>query len=324
MTRGGGTSRLLAIHSGALGDVLLLGQLLDAVASPGQTTAVAAGGAKARLLADLGVADEAIGLESLPMHEVFQFDRPVSTCDLAERLGRCDRLVSVFAAGEVEAEKRLAAICGASEATFLPARPGKRRRRHVLDVWADRLGLTHVDPPRWSATGAMVAEAGQALERVGIDSTDPFVSMHVGSGSPLKCWPVEAFETLADTLGRPTVFLLGPVERERLHSATVTALRRRRAVLGEITLTCLAGVLATATVFVGNDSGPTHLAAALQTSTVALFGPTDPAQFAPRGRSVTTLRGRPLSALPIERVAEGAIEMLGGRACRCAPPCPPG
>jgi ADP-heptose:LPS heptosyltransferase len=53
----------------------------------------------------------------------------------------------------------------------------------------------------------------------------------------------------------------------------------------------LAGVLAHARLFVGHDSGVTHLAAALHVPTVALFGPTDPVQWAPRGPHVFVVRG---------------------------------
>jgi ADP-heptose:LPS heptosyltransferase len=56
-------------------------------------------------------------------------------------------------------------------------------------------------------------------------------------------------------------------------------------------LETLAGVLVHACVFLGHDSGVTHLAAALQVPTVALFGPTDPLQWAPRGGHVFIVRG---------------------------------
>jgi ADP-heptose:LPS heptosyltransferase len=53
----------------------------------------------------------------------------------------------------------------------------------------------------------------------------------------------------------------------------------------------VAGILAHIDLFVGHDSGLTHLAAALHLSTVALFGPTDPRRWAPRGPQVTVLTG---------------------------------
>jgi ADP-heptose:LPS heptosyltransferase len=56
-------------------------------------------------------------------------------------------------------------------------------------------------------------------------------------------------------------------------------------------LPTVAGILAQAHVYVGHDSGMTHLAALLDVPTVALFGPTDPERWGPRGRHVTVLRG---------------------------------
>jgi lipopolysaccharide heptosyltransferase III len=55
----------------------------------------------------------------------------------------------------------------------------------------------------------------------------------------------------------------------------------------------VAGVLALTQLFVGHDSGVTHLAGLIGASTVALFGPTDPNRWAPRGAHVTVVQGAP-------------------------------
>ena len=319
-------TRLLAIHSGALGDVVLFAQFLQAVRGGCRSVALAAGAEKAGPLAALGVIDEALDFEALPMHEVFSADRPLSDCTLGARLGRCDRLVSCFAAGDGRAERRLAEMCGAGRAVFLPIRPGPDARRHLMDLWFDRLdragvpsdvraGRTGVDLRRWSVTPATRAEGRRLLHAAGVDPQAGFVALHVGSGSPGKCWPLPAFEALADRLSRPVVLVLGPVERRRLGEQTIARLRSGRAILAEPTLVGLAAVLAEATAFVGNDSGPSHLSAALGTPTVALFGPTDPVHFAPRGRCVRTLRHEPLADLPAGRVAEA----IGQLPCRPDP-----
>ncbi|MGH2669848.1 MAG: glycosyltransferase family 9 protein, partial [bacterium] len=76
----------------------------------------------------------------------------------------------------------------------------------------------------------------------------------------------------------------------------------------DLPLRRLAALLEAARVFVGNDSGPSHLAAALGCPTLVLFGPTDPAVWAPVGDRVTTLGGRgagaetPWDGLTVERV----------------------
>jgi ADP-heptose:LPS heptosyltransferase len=65
----------------------------------------------------------------------------------------------------------------------------------------------------------------------------------------------------------------------------------------------LAGWLATARVYIGNDSGITHLAAAVGTPVVALFGPTDPRIWAPRGRDVSVIAKQAIEDIEVGEVA---------------------
>jgi heptosyltransferase III len=73
-------------------------------------------------------------------------------------------------------------------------------------------------------------------------------------------------------------------------------------------LRTLAATLARASVYVGNDSGVTHLAAAAGTPAVAIFGPTDPAQWSPLGRAVRVLRADStrLQDVPVAEVLAAA------------------
>ncbi len=72
----------------------------------------------------------------------------------------------------------------------------------------------------------------------------------------------------------------------------------------------LAAWLASATAYVGNDSGITHLAAAVGTPVVALFGTTDPAVWCPRGENVVCMRKREdLPAISVDE-AVGAIRQI--------------
>jgi lipopolysaccharide heptosyltransferase III len=68
----------------------------------------------------------------------------------------------------------------------------------------------------------------------------------------------------------------------------------------------LGALLSRAGLFVGNDSGVTHLAAAAGAPTVALFGPTDPAQWAPVGPAVVVVRAAAIDALSVADVAAAA------------------
>jgi ADP-heptose:LPS heptosyltransferase len=112
-----------------------------------------------------------------------------------------------------------------------------------------------------------------------------------GSGAREKNWPKAFFQSVGNWWRRRTssavVIVVGPVEEERGDSI---ALSRGAVVARELRLGQLAALLARSDLYLGNDSGVTHLAAALGIATVALFGPSDVRQWAPRGKRVTVVR----------------------------------
>jgi ADP-heptose:LPS heptosyltransferase len=138
-----------------------------------------------------------------------------------------------------------------------------------------------------------------------------FVAMHPGSGGRRKCWPAERFAAVAERLKLPVVWLLGPAERKRPELREAGG--KAAAVIETPDLTALAGILAACEAYVGNDSGVTHLAAALRTATVAVFGATDPVIWAPRGPNVTVL-GSPktggLNAVAVSDVKQAIKRLL--------------
>ena len=137
----------------------------------------------------------------------------------------------------------------------------------------------------------------------------PEVVVHLGSGSPAKCWPAANFRALASALqkrGWHTALLCGPVERER--QLTVGGLPA----LHPPDLRALAGLLAKAALFIGNDSGPGHIAAAVGTPTLTLFGPTDPRLWAPRGKRSQVLQASAadIAAIPTAAAIDAALALL--------------
>jgi len=108
------------------------------------------------------------------------------------------------------------------------------------------------------------------------EGTEEFAVIHPFASKVEKRWPMERFRALAQQLPMPVRWCAGP--EEALDGAV------RIADLYE-----LACWLARARVYIGNDSGISHLAAAVGTPVVALFGPTDPAVWAPRGSRVRVL-----------------------------------
>ena len=130
-----------------------------------------------------------------------------------------------------------------------------------------------------------------------------FLAVHPGSGSPRKNWPEERFEQLVDRLRPPEPWLVvcGPAD-----VAPVEPFRGRTdCVIAEgLPIRVLGAVLARAGVFVGNDSGVTHLAAAWGAPTVALFGPTDAKMWSPDGEHVRTVQSPTddMVAIPLAEV----------------------
>jgi heptosyltransferase III len=131
------------------------------------------------------------------------------------------------------------------------------------------------------------------------------VVIHPGSGSPGKCWPFDRFVEVAKrlrSLGADVRVIVGEVEAERWSArefdslAKVADLRRPRTYLELLT------ELSTAGLFVGNDSGPGHLAAIIGTPTVSIFGPTDPNRWKPCGPKVQVVQGETLDAVSVDDV----------------------
>ncbi len=129
----------------------------------------------------------------------------------------------------------------------------------------------------------------------GPDSPPGTIVLHPGSGSPHKCAPASLFARLAESLthkGFSPLLVGGPADDEALAQVARACVSRPRILQG-LDLLPMAGVLARADLFVGHDSGLTHLAAALHMPTIALFGPTDPRRWGPRGPQVTVVTGTP-------------------------------
>ena len=309
---------------------------------------IVAGREKAGLLVGAGIAERGLDFESLPMHELFS-DVPLDKCRLPALLGRHDRLVSCFAgAGSPSrggqagsgAELRLAGACGAADAVFLPVRPPGGFRGHLLDLWADMLGLMDASVRPWRIPPAWRRAGRELLRGAGVDSGRPYVVIHPGSGSKEKCWPLERFLELGEMLGGSfsrgrsairvrhssignrspmrvcdslrlalaaiagieVVLIVGPVEQEKWGADRIAAIRRRFPLLVSPPLAATAGLLAGASGYVGNDSGVSHLAAAMGSPSMALFGPTRAKHFAPVGPAVRIVESQSLADLPVELV----------------------
>ena len=121
----------------------------------------------------------------------------------------------------------------------------------------------------------------------------PVIAFHPGSGGERKLWPLPEWQTLLCELRRlysEALLLMvgGEADRERIAALQNEGIWRQAV---DLPLPDLAAILEKAALYVGHDSGISHLAAAVKTPSVVLFGPTEPAVWAPAGAHVHVLRG---------------------------------
>ena len=141
------------------------------------------------------------------------------------------------------------------------------------------------------APGAQISPLHFQWRGVGGEAR-PLVVLHPGAGGRHKRWPAERFATLADRfaeLGYAIAITRGPADDDAVAALRCQVRLARPEVLDGMPLDELAKILARASLFVGNDSGITHLAALLEVPTLAIFGPFDPAYWAPIGPDVQVL-----------------------------------
>ena len=270
----------LLIHHGALGDLVLTFPLLRALAKAGPT-AVVAGASKARLAAAVIPEVHPLDGDSRLWSSLFQRDLdPADAARLREWLGKPGTILSFVSTGHDTWADHVRRLIGAGghKIVFVEPRPPGDWPGHVAE-WHRR---------QLCAQGFVPVDVQAPCVR---NAQGPIV-IHPGSGSREKCWPAQRFEELIGVLrdqGHTVTPLLGEVERDRWPVEQwdhwVESLAARP--IGD--LVELHAVLASARLFIGNDSGPAHLAAQMGLPTLALFGPTSPARWSPVGPAISVL-----------------------------------
>ncbi len=133
-----------------------------------------------------------------------------------------------------------------------------------------------------------VAEADRAwvdgyLAEWGINRGTPLIAVHPGSGTWVKQWDNAKWSRVADTLAeqRGAVIILTGGDHELPLCRRIAAQMKNQPIImaGDTTLGSLAAIFERCDVVLGADSGPLHLAVAVDAPTVALFGPADPVEF---------------------------------------------
>jgi heptosyltransferase-3 len=176
---------------------------------------------------------------------------------LVERLGAFDSIVSWY--GSSRPEFRDAVERLGLPFRFLPALPTDSQF-HAVNFY---LAQVQAEP----------RPSGSGLLDIPPQPREDFAVIHPFASSPQKRWPLEKFREVARLLKMPVRWCAGPQE-DLADAVRIDDLYE------------LSRWLARARVYIGNDSGISHLAAAVGTPAIVLFGLTDPAVWAPRGSRV--------------------------------------
>lgn len=270
-------------------------------------------------------------IDSLDLHRLFV---EAETFDLVDG----DPLVNAFAdyawivtfLGEPNShfEQNLifTANCSHSaEVITLSMEPSEGFESHLTDFYKqqfiDQSGLSllfkQVQPDDCSIRPAEAdLNSGRTLlEEINVGFSEKLVVIQPGSGGLHKCWHLDNFLALAKELRSrdiEVIFLLGPAELSRFSDTRIRSINGVAKCLTDLSLTQVLCLLSGADVFVGNDSGITHLAAGLGVRTLVVFGPTNPAVYRPIGPAVTVFvsGSTAFTAEPSVSMQQKLIEVL--------------
>lgn len=302
------TERILLIRPDHIGDVLLTTPALQALrrARPGAEIHALVGAWSADVLASYPEVDQILTLP-FPAFDRSPADEQVSPYRLLLRAAGHLRRVGYTSAVILRPDHWWGALL-----TFfvgIPERIGYAHpdvapfltRAHPLTrQHAVRQNLTLVErwtrylpderaPLHFPVNPLDRADIDADLAERGIAADAPLLVIHPGSGTWVKRWETARWATVADTLAEQlgtVVVLTGSAgERPLAHDILTQMHQPAHSLVGEVSLTQLAALYSRARLVLGPDSGPLHLAVAVGTPTVTLFGPADPVEFAPWGDS---------------------------------------
>lgn len=332
MRRGSGPppgARIVAIRPGALGDTLLIFPALALIreAWPEAHMTLVARRDVLPLARAWGLAD-AVSSYDAPEWSALFAEAPPADCSL--RAAVAGRVVVAWLA---DTDGGVTANLTAMEARQVVIGPGRPRvdvgEHAALQLAAPLREMDIAVPCDVAALPMPGSRAGMPAlpyREVDVASMSGLVeqgmgtvALHPGSGGAGKRWPPERFAALAQEIGARglrALLIEGPQDEAVIGATLAEAARRgtRPDVARGLDIMELAALLAGCAAYVGNDSGVSHLAGILGVRTLALFGPSDPAIWAPVGshaRALCAATGA-MDGLSVAAVAAALDEARAG------------
>lgn len=284
--------RMLILRGGALGDFILTLPVFEMIRHrwPKLQVEVAGYPRSASLAVMSGLAASMVSLDEAMMAGLFLDPSAEKSRALRDYLSRFDVALSYLHDPEGRVASALAEAAIPRRVCASPLVTSGHAIDHFLRP-LEEFGL-HPDgheSARLPLPGKIVRQGKDVLAPWG----PRVVLLHPGSGSSTKNWPLDRFLDVAEHLysrGIVALFILGEAE-EGMDLPIIKRMGENHLLLKNIPLDTLAGIMAAGHLYVGNDSGISHLAAAVGVPSLVLFGPTDPSRWAPRGHHVTIVRG---------------------------------
>jgi len=292
----GMTSTIVIMHPGGLGDLLLAVPAIRSLQArfPRHQLLLCGHDQASEFLHECRLVDRWLSVQATACTALFGGCAPDDP-PLKDWLSRCD-LVVAWTRDEAGTLAAALKHCGAAavliQSPFCSTLKTGHQRDRFLEIVqepaADRTAMKPLPLP------AHLREAGSSyLQRFGLPSDRALVLIHPGSGSRHKCVKPQVLALFVRQLqeqGVLPLILEGPADQEPVANLLLH-MPIKPFVLGGLSVGLLAGLLSHVELYVGHDSGVTHLSALLGIATVALFGPTDPERWAPRGSHVMVLQG---------------------------------
>jgi ADP-heptose:LPS heptosyltransferase len=331
--RAPGVQSILVIHQGALGDFILALPALETLrkAFPLAKSVIMGYPRILELVERRFYADEIFSIDQKGMATFFVREGSLDVT-LSQFFGTFDLIVVFGKDAEGAIIGNLRKVCQGrilSINSFPPWDEKVHLIDHLLKQFA-RYGFPRSKPHPKLYLKESDREWGMAFWRskgVSRVGRSRVIILHPGSGSKKKVWPLDRFlnlaRTLQDRLRSKVLVVLGPAEGPEVWKAFETMGPDGPMTVKGLTLLQLSSVMEGCWFFIGNDSGISHMAAALGLPTLAIFGPTDRKVWSPRGKKAFVVcRDVHCSPCPQERFIQckdfeclRAIEMsevLGG------------
>jgi len=291
---------MLMIHQGALGDLILSLPTLATLRKtfPQAKSVIMGYPGILQLVEERFYAEKIVSVDQKGMASFFVPGGPLDR-DLSILMNTFD-LIVVFGKDEkgvlIENLKR---ICP-GRILHIRSFPRPGERIHVVDHLLkeiSRYGFSISDAvPKIYLNESDRTWGSDFWRRKGLTAEERsrLIVIHPGSGSRKKVWPLERFvdliHYLETHLRSKTVIVLGPAEGREIQDGLEGMGEGAPLLVKGLSLLQVASVIERCRLFIGNDSGISHLAAALGLPTVTIFGPTDPIVWSPRGEKVVVIQ----------------------------------